>query len=418
MSLGTVTPGMLGSSGGGGAPVPEWGASKHLVRWYTPWGALVGSRWVDDGGSVAHPAPPTIPGLTFDSWAGPATNVVDDHSIIGVWVPTDGKLHIHVVADAINGLTPTLKLSKTDTSTLLVEWGDGTTSTTSVSGNVTLVKPAPYASGSYEIQASITVGAGFYNLGHGTTGNGLVAGVMVQEVWLPAVQMLSTIPAFAFSGVAFRTMEALVGARNATSVGASAFADNRALDYVALPLVTNINSSGFVNAHSLRKVIAPVLTAIGNNAFENAFSLEELYAPSMNFTGTASLQNCHALPGLTRSGNALTSLGSSTFKFGYNVRYLDLPLVPAIPATAFDAARTLRDIVIGPLCTSIGLNAFVGNYDLRRMRLQATTPPTLASVGSISGHSELLVIEVPAASLAAYQAATNWSAFAARMVGY
>ena len=410
--------GVAAEGGGGGTSIPEWGAGKHLVEWRTYQGVLAGARWVEHGGSVDHPTAPTLAGLTFDAWCGFASNVTEDRTIIGVWVPTDGKLHIHVVADAINGLTPTLKFAKTDTSTMTVEWGDGTTSTSSASGNVTIVKATPYVAGAYEIKASITSGAGFYNLGHGSTNNSLLAGVMVQETWLPAIQMLATIPAWAFSSTSFRTQEYITGIRNATGVGISSFVDNRALNYVAMPLVTSVGNSGMANCHGICKVVAPSLTAAGNNAFENDYCLDELYAPTFDFAGTACFQNCHALPKLPNDGALLTSVGSSACKFGYGIRYANLAVLAAIPATMFDACRTLREVVIGPNCTSIGLNAFVGNYDLRILTLQGLTPPSLASVASLSGHSELLVIRVPIAALATYQAATNWSSFAGRMVGY
>lgn len=46
-----------------------------------------------------------------------------------------------------------------------------------------------------------------------------------------------------------------------------------------------------------------------------------------------------------------------------------------------------------------------------------TTPPTLANTNAFTAIPADCIIYVPAASLAAYQAATNWSTYASRMVG-
>ena len=65
--------------------------------------------------------------------------------------------------------------------------------------------------------------------------------------------------------------------------------------------------------------------------------------------------------------------------------------------------------------TSIGSYAFYGCKSLQYIRIEATTPPTLSSTTAIP--STIGAIYVPDESVAAYQAATNWSSFASKIKG-
>ena len=140
-------------------------SGKFRIQFLDVDGTVLLQRYVDEGWSVAPPTSPVRAGLTFVGWSEPALLVTRDMDIVANYSVDDGKAHVLVEASSLAGLTPTLKLNKSDTSTLLVEWGDGTTSTTSASGNVTIVKDAAYAPGSYDIKKSIPVGTGTFTGG-------------------------------------------------------------------------------------------------------------------------------------------------------------------------------------------------------------------------------------------------------------
>lgn len=65
--------------------------------------------------------------------------------------------------------------------------------------------------------------------------------------------------------------------------------------------------------------------------------------------------------------------------------------------------------------TTIGDSAFRGCSALTYIKILATTPPTLSSTNAIP--STIGAIYVPDESVAAYQAATNWSSFASKIKG-
>ena len=69
--------------------------------------------------------------------------------------------------------------------------------------------------------------------------------------------------------------------------------------------------------------------------------------------------------------------------------------------------------------TLIGSQCFNGDRSLYEWHFTATTPPTLSNTNAFSNMTDFggKKIYVPAASLSAYQSATNWSTYASYMVG-
>ena len=318
-------------------------AGKFTVRFRDYDGEILLLRTVDPGWSVAPPATPTHAGLTFAGWSETGILVDRDMDIVANYTVDDGKMHVFVDASALAGSAPTLKFSKGDAQPLLVEWGDGTTSTTSASGNVTITKSAPYADGSYEILVS---GSGVFSGGFATTSNQMVAGVAVTEIWIS--DAATSVPEYMCNGAAFRTMRAIAGGAGVVSIGASAFRYCYALVSASFPLAASIGATAF--------------------------------------------QGC-------------VTLVSASF-----------PLAASIGASAFQYCRALAQVTIGPNCTLVGVFAFDGCLNLLEFVCEATTPPALSSVDAFADYDPRMLVKVPAASVAAYQAATNWSAFAARIV--
>ena len=64
--------------------------------------------------------------------------------------------------------------------------------------------------------------------------------------------------------------------------------------------------------------------------------------------------------------------------------------------------------------TNIGLYGLSDLTVCEEIICRAITPPSIAS-NTFNGLKSTCIFKVPAASVAAYQAATNWSAFASRI---
>lgn len=119
-----------------------------------------------------------------------------------------------------------------------------------------------------------------------------------------------------------------------------------------------------------------------------------------------------------------TRLVTVTFPFGYTgiqsytfsncsgLRTVNLPsTIQNIYANAFEYCTALETITLPAVMRLLLNSAFVGCSSLKSVTIEATTPPTLGT-GVFSGTHADLVIYVPAESVEAYKAATNWSTYA------
>ena len=115
----------------------------------------------------------------------------------------------------------------------------------------------------------------------------------------------------------------------------------------------------------------------------------------------------------TNGEHPVTSIGSSTFEGCSSLTSITIPnSVTSISSFAFHGCDRLTSVTIPNSVTSIGDYVFDDCSKLKRLVLFPLTPPTLGE-NSIPSTT---TIYVPQSSKAAYQAATNWIAFASKIV--
>ena len=184
-----------------------------------------------------------------------------------------------------------------------------------------------------------------------------------------------------------------------TSIGNDAFNGCSALTEIALPAgVTLIEQSAFSGCKLLARVLNlenTKVTKFENGVFNECAALTEVSLPaSLTSIGQYAFLGCKSLTRAVNFENTqLTSISSELFR----------------------GCSSLTEITLPAGVTSIGSNAFYGCSSLQYIRIEATTPPTLASTNAIP--STIGAIYVPDESVAAYQAATNWSSFASKIKG-
>ena len=156
--------------------------------------------------------------------------------------------------------------------------------------------------------------------------------------------------------------------------------------------VTSIGVSAFFNCISLTSITIPnSVTSIVDSAFRYCSSLKSVTIPdSVTSIGYEVFSECSGLTSVT-IGNSVTSISDEEF---YN-------------------CSSLISVTIGNSVTSIGNYAFYNCSSLIQLILFPSTPPTLAS-NAIP--ATIQSIYVQQSSKAAYQAATNWTAFASKIV--
>lgn len=116
-------------------------------------------------------------------------------------------------------------------------------------------------------------------------------------------------------------------------------------------------------------------------------------------------------------GNGITSMGQACFYQWAAMKTLVLSnSLTAIDQQMFTNCTALEKVAIPATVSSIGNSAFYNCTSLQELTMLRATPPTILA-NSFGNMPASCVIKVPAASLAAYKSATNWSAYASQMIG-
>lgn len=112
----------------------------------------------------------------------------------------------------------------------------------------------------------------------------------------------------------------------------------------------------------------------------------------------------------THGEHPVKSIGSSAFSGCSSLTSITIGnSVTSISEHTFSSCGNLTSVTIGNSVTVIGWNAFRGCSSLKQLILFPSTPPTL---GSSAVPNNVQTIYVQQSSKAAYQAASNWKAFA------
>ena len=159
------------------------------------------------------------------------------------------------------------------------------------------------------------------------------------------------------------------------------------------------------------------VTSIGNSAFNNCSSLASVLIPeSVTSISGYAFYNCYSLASVTIPDGE-TSIGSNAFNSCYSLASVTIPEnVTSIGVGAFRSCSSLASVLIPESVTSIGSNAFYYCSSLAHLMFERTTPPTVSNANAFSNLPSDLVVYVPAGTLAAYQAASNYSSIADKMV--
>ena len=203
-------------------------------------------------------------------------------------------------------------------------------------------------------------------------------------------------PVTSIGGWAFEYCDSLTSVtigNSVKSIGDDAFSNCSSLTSITIPnSVTSIGNSAFLSCGRLTNLTIPnSVTSIGNSAFLSCSSLTSLTIPnSVTSMGNSVFSDCNSLTSLT-IGNSVTSIGSSAFSW----------------------CSSLTSVIIPDNVTSIGSSAFYNCGSLKQLILFPSSPPTL---GSNAIPATVQSIYVQQSSKAAYQAASNWKAFASKIV--
>lgn len=110
-----------------------------------------------------------------------------------------------------------------------------------------------------------------------------------------------------------------------------------------------------------------------------------------------------------------TQIGDYAFAWCKKITSITIPdSVTSISQYAM-AYSSLQNVVIGSGITNMSISLFNNCQALKKIKILAITPPKIQS-STFQGTPSTCIYEVPAASVEAYKAATNWSNYANQIV--
>lgn len=177
---------------------------------------------------------------------------------------------------------------------------------------------------------------------------------------------------------------------------------------------------------SFKELIYNTLTTVT----EDMFDINQTFVPNYAFYQKTSITTVN-LP------SSITQIGSSTFSGCANLTNINLGnirsigyggfmnctslitvnltgITSSVGTSAFQGCTNLTTIDLSDSVTAIGATAFQNCTSLTSITILKTTPPSLSNANAFTNTNDC-PIYVPASSVSAYQAATNWSTIASRI---
>ena len=203
-----------------------------------------------------------------------------------------------------------------------------------------------------------------------------------------------------------------------TSIGYEAFAFCGNLESVTIGnSITSIDIGAFYNCSSLTNITIPnSITSIGHSAFIKTayYNDKNNWENGVLYIGKHLIRAKSDLSGAYTIKDGTLTIAGYAFYECISLTSITIPnSVKSIDERVFYNCSSLTSINIPDSVTSIGYEAFSGCSSLKQLILFPSSPPTL---GSNAIPATIQTIYVQQSSKAAYQAATNWTTFASKIV--
>ena len=347
----------------------------------------------------------------------------------------DGCSYLYVNMKSSSYLAPTLRLYNSGAGTISVDWGDGSSlSTSSTSGAITFTHT--YSSiGEYVIKISST--AKYY---FNTSSSNYLFGSQQYNSYIEKIRLSNKVDRiYSYNFYHCRALESITLPYGITNFSTYAFEYCYALKTVVIPYgVSATGSSAFEMCYGLENVVIPSsVTTLTSNTFQKCYSLEKVFIPSSVTTIQANALNyCYGLKevigGINSSltgtyvfGNSFKlksisvqseTIQSYTFSNDYELEHVNLlEGVKTIGQGAFTSCFMLKNIAIPSTVTAIQPNAFQACSSLKEIDLTALeTPPALTNKIFTDGYEPTL--KISSDIINQFKADTYWNAYSKHMV--
>ena len=355
-------------------------------------------------GLTALPANPSHEGLTAQGWnwtlADAKAYVASSGSLeIGqMYATSDGKTRLYVSVENESRPGVTIQFGTTVADGVSIDWGDGSAEETSSSTSYTAYSHNYSAAGNYVIALTVNSGTMLWTGASGSSGRCMMGSRANTAIYN-----------------CNRLKKVEVGS-GVSEIGMYWFNGCYCLETVTIPQgVTVINRSAFDGCYRLKAAVLPLgCVTFGQNALANCYSLEGASFPKDASMPAYCFVTCYGLSAASiPTGTTIISYG---FNSCYGLKTVAIPEgVSNINTNAFYGCWSLTEVTIPSSVTYIGGGAFGNCYGMKEYHLKAETPPSLSATNAFQNIPADCAIYVPVGSLAAYQSASNWSAYSGKI---
>jgi hypothetical protein len=444
-------------AGGGGSPTPPGptpSVQEKDVNLYDYDGTLLYSYTAAEFSVLeALPDFPTHDGLTAQGWNWSLVDAklyVSGHGILDIgmtYITSDGRTRIYITLQP-NRTSPVLDLYVDGT--LSVDWGDGSTSDilTGSSLNSKISTHHEYLThGKYVITIIPSENARFSVKGHSIAfctllfdGNYTASGVKSYQNSIDKILFgsgLVELGDYALQGC--YKLKAISIPEGITKIGANCFKNAQSLKHINIPHGVTLLDNGAFSYSFIERVILPnTIANIVYYAFQNCYSLKAAIVPdSVTNIGSYAYQNCYCIEKISISAN-MTQIDSYVFDYNKSVDKIVIPdNIQTVGVRALACCFEATEIIFGSglkkldssSCfeminitelnipagvTEMSYQALNGFYSLKVLRVNPVSPPVVQANTFYNLPSDA-VIYVPAGSVDAYKAATNWLQYASQI---
>ena len=185
-------------------------------------------------------------------------------------------------------------------------------------------------------------------------------------------------------------------------------------DY-AFTVSGTVSSSQFFNK-ATGVIIGYGTQSIGASALQYWRAIKFIQLPETLLSlGAYSIAGCTGLNQKVTLVDSITSIGNGVMSGCYSVPEIYVGAgITVIPTNAFSNLTALTKAEFKGQVTSMVANSCNGWTNCNEIIMHAITPPSITTT-TFNNLKATCIFKVPAASVAAYQAAPNWSAFASRI---
>ena len=297
-------------------------APENDVNFYDYDGFRVASYTITEAKALtALPTPPTHEGLTFQEWNWSLADIQGYNrryiDIGANYIPTDGATHFKVVIPDDDLDTKMYINGKAGT--LVIDWGDNTTSSNAFTNEARVTFTHTYASGGrYDIKFTFTQSdsTGFWTTYNKNIASSWSGNIFYEEIWCGNYFDLSALNSVANSGVILLAISKNTPSNFITGTGTRIiqinYPKNNTIDYSVktVPVSTgrmcfpksivSLSASTVLNGFIASRLILPEWSdnsVLNDNALRNAYYVSVLSLPSccQFSTGNATFQNFYAL---------------------------------------------------------------------------------------------------------------------------